>query len=278
MESPLYFLQAEQGGPIKIGIEPDLNSVQDLSPYPLKVLAKIDASNFSCEKMLHTKFAALRSHGNWFHPDPSIFEVIEQIKEGKFHHSPKAAKNAVKWTSAQEQIVLGAVLGGSSLVKSPGGINYYLSMRGTHKDWLLYKMQCLNSLYKNQELLKNGNTYRCNSICCDELSMMQKRLYIGKNRSLTTEILDPLRDIGLAVWYLDGGSKTGRDRKNAYLNTTKFGTEGTQIVLEYFDSLGIEATVCRSRTRFRVLFTVEGTDRLMRIISPCFPEFMYHRI
>lgn len=278
MRNVLYFLQAEQGGPVKIGIESNLDTIRTMSPYPIKILARIEDSNFACEKMLHTKFAAHLSHGGWFHPAPEIFHTIEEINEGRFDTKATAGKHAIRWTTAQEQIVLGTVLGGSSLVRSPGGINYYLSMRDTNEAWLAYKMQCMNSIYKSNSLFLNGSTFRCNSMCCDELSLLQKRLYIGKKRNVTPEILDPLRDIGLAVWYLDGGSKTGRDNKNAYLNTTKLGLDGTNVVLDYFRSLDIESTMGASHSRLRILFTVEGTERFMKIVSPCFPEFMYHRL
>lgn len=92
------------------------------------------------------------------------------------------------------------------------------------------------------------------------------------------DVLDGLRDIAIAIWFLDGGSKTGRNRKNAYINTTKFGENGTNIILEYFNSMDIFCNINKDGKRFKILFTVEGTVKLFKIIAHQFPVFMHDRI
>ena len=103
-------------------------------------------------------------------------------------------------------------------------------------------------------------------------------MYEANRRKMTKEIIDPIRDIGLAVWYLDSGSKTGRGRKNAYINTTKFGEDGTAIVKQYFEEVDMPCSVNKDGTRLKVLFSVDGTKRLFRTIEPCVPMFMLDRI
>jgi hypothetical protein len=90
--------------------------------------------------------------------------------------------------------------------------------------------------------------------------------------------LDALQDTGLAVWFLDGGSKTGRGRKNAYINTTRFGREGTEIILQYFNEVDMACHINKDNRRWKVLFTVEGTVCLLKTIAHRFPNFMYHRL
>lgn len=178
----------------------------------------------------------------------------------------------------ENQVLLGTVLGGSSLVKPPKGINYYLSMRGNHLMWLRYKMVEMPSYFDGSTVHQYGKTYRCNSKCCAVLTEIQGRLYDGPQRRITMEMLDTLQDIGIAVWFLDGGSKTGRGRKNAYLNTTKFGEAGTKIVLQYFNEIEMPCNINRDGDRWKVLFTVEGTTELFKVIAHRFPEFMYSRL
>lgn len=178
----------------------------------------------------------------------------------------------------QRQVLIGTILGGSSLVKPPKGVNYYLSMRGQNDKWLEYKMAELSDYFKEPKLRKYGNTYRCNSSCSEELTEYRELLYEGHERKVKMEILDGLTDTGLAVWYLDSGSKTGRNRKNAYINTTKFGEEGTEIVRRYFCEVGMECRVNRDGKRIKVLFTVEGTVDLLKTIAHRFPTFMYDRV
>lgn len=181
-----------------------------------------------------------------------------------------------QWTNRQRQIVIGTVLGGSSLVKPAKGTNYYLAMRSTNADWLHYKMSELSELYKSDNLIKDDNTYRCNSTSSPLFTELQQELYVEGQRKVSIDLLDTMMDIGLAIWFLDSGSKMGRGRKNAYINTTKLGEASTQTVLEYYRSLEIDCGICKSQNRLRILFGVDGTDRLFKIISPCVPEFMLY--
>ena len=178
----------------------------------------------------------------------------------------------------EHQVLIGTVLGGSSLIKPPRGKNYYLSMRNKNDLWLKYKMAEMPTYFKNPVLNFYSGTYRCNSSCNETLTSLKEHLYEGNKRTIKSEILDSLWDIALAIWFLDGGSKTGRGKKNAYINTTKFGKEGTQIVLDYFNSLGMTCNVNKDANRFKVLFTVEGTIKFLKTIAHRFPTFMYYRL
>lgn len=177
-----------------------------------------------------------------------------------------------------DQILIGTVLGGSSLVKPPKGTNYYLSMRDQNELWLKYKMAELPIFYDSINVQKYGNTFRCNSSCHKILTNFYEQMYKNNRRVITMDLLNPLRDVGIAVWYLDNGGKAGREKKNAYINTTKFGEEGTKIIQQYFCEVDIECNINRNKDRLKVLFTVEGTINLFYTIAHCFPEFMYHRL
>lgn len=178
----------------------------------------------------------------------------------------------------QDQILIGTVLGGSSLVRPPKGTNYYLSMRSQNVDWLQYKMLEMPTYFPNPKLHKYGNTFRCNSCCSEVLTDCYEKLYQGNRRVPSMEVLDLLNDTGWTAWWLDGGGLTGRGKKNAYLNTTKFGPEGTQVVCDYFNSLDVYCNVNRDKSRLKVLFTVPGTLEFFKVIGACVPSFMFDRL
>lgn len=181
-------------------------------------------------------------------------------------------------TNWQKQIVIGTVLGGSSLVRPKKGLNYYLSMAGNNPSWLHYKMQELGELYQSNSIMQDGCTYRCASSCTESLTEVYSELFLEGQRNVTLETLSPLRDIALAMWFLDGGGKTGRNKKNAYLNTTKIGEKGTKVVYDYFKDLNWDCSTHESGGRRRVIFSVLGTELLLKTISHRFPDFMYHRL
>lgn len=160
----------------------------------------------------------------------------------------------------------------------PKGKNYYLSMRNKNSDWLKYKMQLMPNYFPTQTLHQYGITYRCNSRCCPELTELHQIMYHDGGRVINMEILDSLKDIALAIWYLDGGSRTGRDKKNAYINTTKFGPKGTELICRFFNEVDLECNINHDGERLKVLFSVQGTRSLFHVIAHHFPKFMEDRL
>lgn len=160
------------------------------------------------------------------------------------------------------------------MAKPPKGKNYFVSMCSANKMWLLYKMEELEGCFKNKNLLQIGDSYRCNTICSEAFTDLHMFMYKNDKRHMSNEVLEPLHDIAFSVWFIDGGGMTGRDKKNAYLNTTKFGMEGSQIVCDYFNSMGIGCNINQSKGRMKVLFGVEGTEGFLKIVAPQFPSFM----
>jgi len=77
----VYFVQAEGGGPIKIGratdVERRVADLQRYSPLPLHVLAVAEGGS-ALETRLHQRFANTRKHGEWFEPSESIMAVISE--------------------------------------------------------------------------------------------------------------------------------------------------------------------------------------------------------
>lgn len=86
-----YFVQSEDGGPIKIGFtskapEERLCQLQTGSPTKLRIVGLIPQDR---EKELHVKFAKHHSHGEWFRPVKQILEFIE--KEASSHLEQRLA-------------------------------------------------------------------------------------------------------------------------------------------------------------------------------------------
>jgi hypothetical protein len=77
--SGVYFIQAESGGPIKIGHSDDptlrLKSLQTAHPYRLVLLLSVPAST-GTEAALHKRFATYRLRGEWFRPVRPLREMI----------------------------------------------------------------------------------------------------------------------------------------------------------------------------------------------------------
>lgn len=78
----VYFIQAANGGPIKIGKadRPDrrLKQLQAAHPYPLVILA-VCRGGFLAEREVIHRFAHKRLQGEWFEPDDKLLALIADL-------------------------------------------------------------------------------------------------------------------------------------------------------------------------------------------------------
>lgn len=176
----------------------------------------------------------------------------------------------------QKQIINGTILGGSSLVKPKKGRNCYLFMRSANKDWLNYKAEELSSLSSQRPFTQEGNTLRWHSNCYPIFTEYHNRFYENNKKLVKMDILDSLRDIGLAIWYGDCGKlKKGK----VILNTNKFGENGTQIISNYFREAGIgETNLTKERKYIRLTFSEEATNKFLLILASRLPDFMHSKL
>lgn len=76
---PVYFIQSERGGPVKIGMSKDpqkrLEQIQTNHPDRLRLLA-VERGGKKEEAKLHERFGALRLKGEWFRPGPDLMRYI----------------------------------------------------------------------------------------------------------------------------------------------------------------------------------------------------------
>ena len=83
-----------------------------------------------------------------------------------------------------------------------------------------------------------------------------------------------LSELTLAVWFMDDGC---RSRNAVYLNTQQYDETSQSTLLRLLrEQWGIEGALNRDKTYYRVRLSVEGTQRLAKLIKPyLLPEFRY---
>lgn len=83
-ESLIYFVQAGEGGPIKIGYsvapEERVKDFQCGNPWKLRLLRAFPGG-VEEERELHARFAADRMHGEWFKPTPELVRLAEDAPQ-----------------------------------------------------------------------------------------------------------------------------------------------------------------------------------------------------
>jgi hypothetical protein len=179
-------------------------------------------------------------------------------------------------TDWHKQIIMGTVLGGSSLVKPKKGKNCYIFMRCADKKWLEYKAYELSPLASQRPFTKEGNTIRWHSNCYPVFTDYYNLFYKSNKKAVNMDILDSLRDIGLAIWYADCGKL---HKNKIILNTNKFGEEGTKTIVRYFDEVGVgETNLIKERQYTRLEFSPNATTKFLLIVANRIPDFMHAKL
>lgn len=77
----VYFIEAPNGF-VKIGVAGDprarLRTLRTMSPVPLRIALVLPGLGAAGEAELHQRFAAHRSHGEWFRPAAEITDFIKE--------------------------------------------------------------------------------------------------------------------------------------------------------------------------------------------------------
>ena len=83
----VYFMQAGEGGPVKIGFSHDprvrRRSLQTALPWELIMLAVRPNATIEDEKALHGQFRHCRIRGEWFRPEYDLLIEVEKYRLGK---------------------------------------------------------------------------------------------------------------------------------------------------------------------------------------------------
>lgn len=169
-------------------------------------------------------------------------------------------------TDKQTQVILGTVLGGSSIYKPTGGKNCYLSMRDKNHNWLEYKANILNSLASERPFTldkKSHKWHMWHSCCYPAFTEFRELFYNDGKKLVTKEILSKLRDEGHAIWCGDSGQNIDGD---IYLNASRLG--GKEIIAKYFQEIGIDVKIVKNKIK------IISLQSYIKLVGHCLPKFI----
>jgi hypothetical protein len=176
-----------------------------------------------------------------------------------------------EYNRRQEQIIIGTILGGSSIIQPPKGKHCYLSMRGKDAKWLQHKASHLQSL-SSIEPFTIEKTNRWHSCCYPIFDEMRKRFYDKKgSRKLDLDTLSSLWDVALAVWF---GDCAQWKKGCLILNTHIWGLKGSKTVVQYFKIIDWNSKIVYERGRVRILIDENSSREAMKTIGHELPPFM----
>ena len=183
-------------------------------------------------------------------------------------------------TQTQRSLIIGTILGDGYLRIVPKRKNAFLEINHSVKQraYVEWKYNILRSIVKSAPKLRNGNGHR---IACrfftrflPEITEIHKTFYTNKKKIIPDNlIIDP---IGLAVWYMDDGSKSGG---SIYFNTQQFSlADQKRLQVLLLNRFSIRSNLNRDKEYFRIRVVSKDAVKLSRLIRKYIPESMQYKL
>ena len=178
-------------------------------------------------------------------------------------------------TKVQESILIGTLLGDGTMRKK---INAYLEINHAFSqkelvDWIYSKFKnlVLSSPVKRKN---NGKriAYRFFTRSLSVLTPFYDKFFKNGKKVIPNNL--KLDSLGLAVWFMDDGSKS---RSSIYLNTQQFTiNEQKKLMFILKDQFGLLSTLNKDKIYFRIRVRSESSKKMVKIIEKyVLPSFRY---
>jgi LAGLIDADG DNA endonuclease family len=177
-------------------------------------------------------------------------------------------------SEVQHAIIIGSLLGDGSMRCKTNAlleINHSFDQR-SYVDW---KFSQLADLVATPPKARSGNggrvAYRFVTRSAPVLTPYYRLFYEQGRKRVPKLELAPL---SLAVWFMDDGC---RSRNAVYLNTQQFDEQSQRVMLALLrEQWGLDATLNRDKSYYRIRISVTATKRFARLIEPyLLPELRY---
>jgi hypothetical protein len=176
-------------------------------------------------------------------------------------------------TNRERQIVLGTILGNSSIIFPKKSSFPHLQMRESISKggmWIRCKAEELKKFSRLKSFVADKDSFRWNSISDGCWLEYHKLCYKNSKKTITMEWLDQLQDYGICCWFMDKGVILN---KSAHIRVSRLDNSSLSVIQEYFEIIGIPVQLKKNGGSTIINFENEAKIKLIRLISPCFPAY-----
>lgn len=176
----------------------------------------------------------------------------------------------------QRGILAGLLLGKSRRSQN----NLLIQHSSTQQDYILFKKTLLEQITRKPVSLYSGKSKSGKSRICLQPKLIPltrvlvKKRYSGTTKMITRQFLDLLTPQGIAIWFMDQGSRSFK-RKNGkihaielFLNTHLSFAEN-EIVIAYFQEIwGFQWGLSKTRCGYRLRMGTKEGKRFFAFLFP----------
>jgi len=217
--------------------------------------------------------------------------ISNKLKKFQIDSDPTQRKyrllKATPLTKRQREIIVGSTIGEGSIVCSGRRKNSYFKVSHCEqqKDYLLWKKQELgnftNTVNKVEDKRGNSVMFGFQTLAHQELNFFRKLFYDNNKKVIKDELGLYLTPLGLAVWFMDDGSKNGTC--NQKFSTDGFSREDNErlaIILKANFDINVKVLEYeRNDQKYYYLFlNKRNAINMTEIIKPHMIESMHYKL
>ncbi len=177
------------------------------------------------------------------------------------------------FTNREKQIVLGTLLGNSSIIFPKKSKYPHLQMRESISkggNWIRCKAHELKKFSRPKSFIADKDSFRWNSISNNCWNYFYSLCYKDGEKNIPSKWLDQLTDYGLACWFMDKGElKTN----TCHLRISRINKESVENISNYFEIIGIPGDVKNIGGSRVFQFSKENQIKFLKTIQHQLPLF-----
>lgn len=194
---------------------------------------------------------------------------------------PKSRILDIEFTNDEFQVLYGTILGDTHLFHNSKNIQGSFNHCIKQKELAEFKQQYLNRFTNQVRIVKkydkrlkvpNYEQYYCYIKASTALNAIYDKIYNNNTKYINKELLYKLDGLGIAIWYMDDGSKP---KYGGYLLCTmNFSNSDLNIIQEFFkQKFDINTTVRKDKSLY---IKANSKEKFKELIKPyIIPSMMY---
>lgn len=179
----------------------------------------------------------------------------------------------IEFSNREKQIVLGTLLGNSSIIFPEKSRHPHLQMRESISkggNWIRCKAFELKKFSRPKSFIADHDSFRWNS--CSNFCWIKfyNLCYSDKQKNVPMTWLDQLTDLGLACWFMDKGEILPN---SCHLRISRLNKESVQNIKNYFEIIGIPGEIKNVGGSRILQFNKENQVKFLKTIHHQLPLF-----
>ena len=217
-------------------------------------------------------------------PNHTIFTPVGEVSAEELSIGDQilVRHKGVKFSSDLQDLLLGSMLGDGSIKQEGRMAAFYREEHGqAQKAYVQWKERAFGKLCRKPS--DNAHGYGFSTVTLHELARIRPKFYSLNKRykHITTELLEQLSPLSLAVWYMDDGTndrqKRGGNKKTIYLHRlTEEECRAFEAVFASKFGLKCGIKYYPKGASSRIAFYGKEADKFEDIVRPyCHPSMAY---